>query len=71
MYPGVRRESPETIIEALTSDLRGQMEALNTVLEAQPDIFQPYIETVETSHTDCFVPKLRYRRSLDVLKYAK
>jgi lipoic acid synthetase len=66
----VRRASPKTVIEALTSDFEGQTEALDVVLEARPDIFNHNIETVER-----LTPKVRskatYRRSLEVLKYAK
>lgn len=66
----VRKESPTTIIEVLTSDFGGQMKDVDTVLAAQPDIFNHNIETVER-----LTPKVRskaqYRRSLDVLRHAK
>jgi len=66
----VRAASPETIIEILTPDFWADETALDRVLEAQPDIFNHNLETVER-----LTPKVRskatYRRSLDVLRYAK
>jgi len=65
----VRAASPETIIEILTPDFLADGAALDRVLDAQPDIFNHNLETVER-----LTPKVRskaqYRRSLDVLKYA-
>jgi lipoyl synthase len=65
----VRKASPPTIIESLTSDFEGQTGAIDLVLEAKPDIFNHNIETVEG-----LTPKVRskatYRRSLDVLLHA-
>jgi len=66
----VREQSPSTIIEVLTSDFGGNTSDIDTVLAAQPDIFNHNIETVER-----LTPKVRskatYRRTLDVLRHAK
>lgn len=43
----IRKVSPETIIEVLTSDFRGNEDALATVLDARPHIFNHNLETVE------------------------
>lgn len=66
----VRAKAPDATIELLTSDLCGQNEALDIVLEAQPDIFNHNIETVRE-----LTPRVRhkatYERTLHVLRYAK
>ena len=65
----IRATSPSTIIEVLTSDFLGDLSAVDTVLQAQPDIFNHNLETVEG-----LTPKVRskatYRRSLEVLRHA-
>lgn len=66
----VRAKVPDATIELLTSDLCGQNDALNIVLEAEPDIFNHNIETVRE-----LTPRVRhkatYERTLHVLRYAK
>ncbi|MBW7957019.1 MAG: lipoyl synthase [Deltaproteobacteria bacterium] len=58
------------LVEVLTPDFKGDMEALETVLEARPDIFNHNLETVPSLY-----PKVRpeagYERSLKVLREAK
>lgn len=66
----VRAKAPGATIELLTSDLCGQNDALDTVLDAQPDIFNHNVETVRE-----LTPRIRhkatYERTLHVLRYAK
>lgn len=66
----LRQELPKVSIEILTSDFAGKQGAWDTVLEAQPAIFNHNIETVEA-----LTPRVRhkatYRRSLELLSYAK
>jgi len=66
----VRQKNSHTTIEVLTSDFLGNPYAINIVLEAQPEIFNHNIETVEE-----LSPRIRhkasYSRSLWVLQYAK
>ncbi len=66
----VRVASPTTVIEVLTSDFLGDMAAIDTVLTAQPDIFNHNLETVERL-TPRVRSKATYRRSLAVLQHAK
>ena len=50
----VRRKNPETTIEVLAPDfLRGPASALETVVEAQPDVFNHNLETVPGSTPRC------------------
>ncbi len=66
----LRQQVPDVIIEVLTPDFQGDTRSLDIVLEAGPDIFNHNMETVER-----LTPKVRsrseYRRSLEVLRYAK
>lgn len=64
----VRLQVPGATIEILTSDFEGNLEALATVIAAQPEIFNHNIETVRA-----FSPRVRhkatYERTLRVLDY--
>ena len=66
----LRRHLPAAAIEVLTSDFNGSPASLDAVLNAQPDIFNHNIETVERL-TPRARSRARYRRSLEVLRYAK
>jgi lipoic acid synthetase len=65
----VRQVSPATIIEVLIPDFFADRAALDTVLKAEPDIFNHNIETVERL-TPIVRSKATYRRTLEVLQYA-
>ncbi len=66
----IRKLSPNSTVELLTSDLGGSEAAWNTVLAAQPEIFNHNIETVRT-----LTPRVRhkatYDRTLSLLAYTK
>ncbi|OGN63487.1 MAG: lipoyl synthase [Chlamydiae bacterium RIFCSPHIGHO2_12_FULL_49_9] len=66
----IRQENKETTIEALTSDFSGDFNALHTVLEARPEIFNHNIETVRSLSTRVR-HKAEYDRTLSVLHFAK
>lgn len=63
----IRRRLPDCSIEVLTPDFRGDPDAIATVIEAKPDIFNHNMETVRRLHRTAR-PGGRYRRSLDVLR---
>ena len=66
----IRKISPNTKIEILTPDFKGNEESLNTIIEAHPDVFNHNIETAR----DIFKtarPQGNYDTSLGVLKYVK
>jgi lipoic acid synthetase len=65
----VRRVSPSTIIEVLIPDFCADRAALDTILNAEPEIFNHNIETVERL-TPTVRSKATYGRTLDVLQYA-
>jgi lipoic acid synthetase len=66
----VRAANPKTTIEVLTSDFSGNPEALDTVLNESPEVFNHNIETVRA-----LSPRVRhkaeYDRTLALLKRAK
>ncbi len=66
----VRRRLPAAKIEVLTPDFQGDTEALSTVLQAAPDVFNHNVETVERLYPNVR-PQAVFRRSLSVLKHAK
>lgn len=66
----IKKLSPNTQIEILTPDFKGQKEALDIVIKAHPDVFNHNIETVEAVFKTAR-PQGNYRTSLEVLKYIK
>ena len=66
----VKHLNPNTAIEVLTPDWKGQMEHLDTVLDATPDILNHNLETVERLQKPVRV-QARYDRSRSVLQHAK
>jgi lipoyl synthase len=66
----VRTENPGITIEILVPDFNGKDDALQTVMDAKPHIFNHNLETVERL-TPLVRSRAMYRRSLQVLKRAK
>lgn len=66
----IKALSPNITLEVLTPDFKGREQDISTVLEAQPEVFNHNLETVEE-----LTPRIRsgaqYRRSLEVLRFAK
>ncbi len=65
----VRRAQPGCKIEVLIPDLKGDKEALYTVLAAKPDVLNHNLETVERLY-HLARPQARYARSLELLERA-
>lgn len=66
----VRKLNPDTSIEVLIPDFKGDMECLQIVLDAKPDILNHNMETVPGLYTKVR-PQAKYERSLKVLQYSK
>ena len=66
----IRAKNPGCSIEVLTSDFNGNIEALNLVLQKQPEVFNHNIETVR-GLTPRVRHKATYDRTLQVLKHAR
>ncbi|MDO4953563.1 MAG: lipoyl synthase [Akkermansia sp.] len=65
----IRRASPSTVIEVLTSDFNGNEDALAAVMDARPHIFNHNLETVERL-SPIVRFRAKYRQSLHVLQRA-
>lgn len=62
----LREAVPESSVEVLTSDFRGDPAALETVLSSRPDVFNHNLETVPRLYSEVR-PGADYGRSLGVL----
>jgi lipoic acid synthetase len=66
----IRRRSPGTSIEVLTPDFGGDREAIRTVVEAAPDIFNHNTETVPRLYPRVR-PRAVYANSLGLLAFVR
>jgi len=66
----IRHRNPNTAIEVLTPDFKGNTAHVDIVLDAKPDIFNHNLETVERLQKPVRV-QARYDRSRTVLRHAK
>ena len=66
----IRETSPKTTIEVLTPDFRNKPGALETVIQAAPDVFNHNLETVPRLYPT-IRPGARYFESLKLLAEAK
>ncbi|MCS7315165.1 MAG: lipoyl synthase [Bryobacterales bacterium] len=65
----IRKALPGATVEVLTPDFRGDLDAVETVLAAGPDVFNHNVETVPRLYPRVR-PQARYERSLAVLAFA-
>ncbi len=66
----VRKHNPTGGVEVLTPDFCGDMNAVQTVVDAVPDVFNHNMETIPRLYKTVR-PQAIYQRSLDVLRYVK
>ena len=66
----IKRKSPGTTVEVLTPDFQGDFDAVRTVVEAGPDIFNHNTETVPRLYPR-IRPKAVYANSLALLRHVK
>jgi lipoic acid synthetase len=66
----IRSYLPDAKVELLTPDFKGNPGDLMTVLRSGPDVYNHNVETVPRLYP-VVRPQAKYRRSLDVLGYAK
>ncbi|HNW96818.1 MAG TPA: lipoyl synthase [Bacteroidales bacterium] len=64
----IKKESPNTTIETLIPDFKGNTNNINTVILAKPDIISHNLETVERLTKEVRI-QAKYKRSLKVLKF--
>ena len=65
----VRAAAPDAAVEVLTSDFAGQLESVDAVAAARPDVFNHNLETVPRLYSEVR-PGADYERSLSVLERA-
>ncbi len=66
----IRKNLPDSVIEVLTPDFGGDESLIETVISAEPNIFNHNVETVPHLYSKVR-PQADYQRSLEVLRYAK
>jgi lipoic acid synthetase len=66
----LRQEIPGVCVEVLIPDFQGSKNALETVLNAHPDVLNHNIETVPRLYPEVR-PQADYRRSLDLIQRAR
>lgn len=66
----VKSLNPDTTLETLIPDFKGQQENIDRIIEAAPEVVSHNIETVERLTRQVRI-QAKYRRSMDVLKYLK
>jgi lipoic acid synthetase len=66
----IRNRCPDTKIEVLIPDFQGKWEALQTVLEAKPDVLNHNVETVPRLYRTVR-PQAKFERSLELLQRTK
>ena len=66
----IRKRNNDIIIEVLISDLKGSIEDLKVIVDANPDIINHNVETVPSLY-DKVRPMAIYKRSLDVIGNVK
>jgi lipoic acid synthetase len=66
----IRKRQPDALVEVLIPDFQGNQDALQTVLEARPDVLNHNLETVPRLYP-LVRPQADYRRSLECLRWAK
>lgn len=66
----VRKKLPYAKVEVLTPDFKGDVDALKIVLDAEPDVYNHNVETIERLYQSVR-PQADFRRSLYMLRKAK
>jgi lipoic acid synthetase len=66
----IRKRMPRSLVEVLIPDFQGNKDAIQTVVEARPDVLNHNLETVPRLYP-LVRPQASYRRSLDLLERSK
>ena len=68
---GLKEKRPDLLVECLTPDFRGDLDAVRMLASSGLDVFAHNIETVESLQKRVRDPRAGYIQSLEVLKAAK
>ena len=66
----IQESTPQTIVEVLIPDLKGDIESLKIITDAFPTVISHNMETVKSLYSDVR-PQAEYTRSLSILKNIK
>ena len=66
----IRKVKPDTTVEVLTPDFKGDHDAIKKVVDLLPDIYNHNVETVPALYKTVR-PQANYNTSLEVLRYVK
>jgi lipoyl synthase len=67
----IKKENPNTLVEVLIPDFKGDIECLRQIVEANPDVVGHNLETVERLSSTVRDGRAKYTQSLQVLKNVK
>jgi lipoic acid synthetase len=67
----LKRRRPSMLVETLVGDFRGSHAAIETVVQARPDVFAHNLEVTRALTASIRDARCSYDRSLDVLQHAK
>jgi lipoic acid synthetase len=67
----IKRKSPQTLVEVLVPDFRGDRAAVQRVIASGIDVFAHNVETIERLTRQVRDGRCGYQQSLEVLAYAK
>lgn len=67
----IKRLDPKIIVEALVPDFRGDLEAIQTIVDSGLDVYAHNVETVRRLQYRVRDPRAGYEQSLATLRYAK
>jgi len=67
----IKERIPEVKVEVLIPDFQGSTDALDKVIQAEPDVINHNLETVESLYPQIMRPRENYQRSLEVLEMSK
>ena len=67
----IKKQRPETIVEVLIPDFRGDEKCIDKIIEARPDVIAHNIETVKGLQISVRDRRANYEQSLSVLSYVK
>jgi lipoic acid synthetase len=67
----IKERAPGVLVEALTPDFQGDLEAVETVLAANPEVYAQNLETVRRLTPKVRDPRAGYEQTLKVLAHAK
>lgn len=67
----IKRRDPKIIVEALVPDFRGDVEAIQTIVDSRLDVYAHNIETVSRLQYRVRDPRAGYTQSLATLRVAK